>query len=68
VIFMKIKELRSLSNDALKAKLDEVRLDLSIEKRRIVSTGVSSKKVKVRELRRTVAQILTLLRERGVKL
>jgi ribosomal protein L29 len=67
-MFMKIKELRSLSNDALKAKLDEVRLDLSIEKRKIASTGVSSKKVKVRELRRTVAQILTLLRERGVKL
>ncbi|MFP3278695.1 MAG: 50S ribosomal protein L29 [Candidatus Micrarchaeota archaeon] len=65
---MKIKELRSLSNDALKAKLDEVRLDLSIEKRKIASTGVSSKKVKVRELKRTVAQILTLLRERGVKL
>jgi len=67
-MFMKIKELRSLSDDALKAKLDEVRLDLSIEKRKIASTGVSSKKVKVRELRRTVAQILTLLRERGVKL
>jgi len=67
-MLMKIKELRSLSNDALKAKLDEVRLDLSIEKRKIASTGVSSKKVKVRELRRTVAQILTLLRERGVKL
>jgi ribosomal protein L29 len=67
-MFMKIKELRSLSNDALKAKLDEVRLDLSIEKRKIASTGVSSKKVKVRELKRTVAQILTLLRERGVKL
>jgi len=67
-MFMKIKELRSLSDDALKAKLDEVRLDLSIEKRRIASTGVSSKKVKVRELKRTVAQILTLLRERGVKL
>jgi len=67
-MLMKIKELRSLSNDALKAKLDEVRLDLSIEKRRIASTGVASKKVKVRELRRTIAQILTLLRERGVKL
>jgi len=67
-MFMKIKELRSLSNDALKAKLDEVRLDLSIEKRKIASTGVSSKRVKVRELKRTVAQILTLLRERGVKL
>jgi len=65
---MKIKELRSLSDDALKAKLADVRLDLSIEKRKIASTGVSSKKVKARELRRTVAQILTILRERGVKL
>jgi ribosomal protein L29 len=65
---MKIKELRSLSEDALKAKLSEVRLDLSVEKRKIASTGVSSKKVKVRELKRTIAQIMTLLREKGVKL
>ncbi|MGC8662667.1 MAG: 50S ribosomal protein L29 [Candidatus Micrarchaeia archaeon] len=65
---MKIKDLKSLSNDALKTKLEEVRLDLGIEKRKIASTGVSSKKVKSRELKRTVAQILTLLRERGVKL
>ncbi len=65
---MKIKELRSLSEDALKAKLNEVRLDLSVEKRKIASTGVSSKKVKVRELKRTIAQIMTLLREKGVKL
>lgn len=65
---MKIKELRALSDDALKAKLDEVRLDLSVEKRKIASTGVSSKKVKIKELKRTIAQILTLLRERGVKL
>ena len=68
MIFMKIKELRSLSEDALKAKLNEVRLDLSVEKRKIASTGVSSKKVKVRELKRTIAQIMTLLREKGVKL
>ncbi|MGB9732717.1 MAG: 50S ribosomal protein L29 [Candidatus Micrarchaeia archaeon] len=65
---MKIKELRMLSDDALKAKLGEVKLSLSIERRKIASTGVSSKKVKVRELKRTVAQIMTLLRERGVKL
>ncbi len=57
-----------LSDDALKAKLGEVKLSLSIERRKIASTGVSSKKVKVRELKRTVAQIMTLLRERGVKL
>ncbi|MDE1833979.1 MAG: 50S ribosomal protein L29 [Candidatus Micrarchaeota archaeon] len=62
---MKIKDLRSLSNDALVAKLKEVRLDLGIEKRNINATGVASKKVKVGEMKRTVAQILTLLNERG---
>ncbi len=64
---MKIKELRSLSADALKARLSEIRLEYSIEKRKVVATGVSSKKAKIREMRRTVAQILTLLNERGAK-
>ncbi len=62
---MKIKELRTLSADALKSKLSELRLELAIEKRNIAQTGVASKKTKSREMRRTVAQILTLLNERG---
>jgi ribosomal protein L29 len=64
---MKIKELRSLSKEALEAKLGELRLDVSIERRKIASTGVASKKVKLREMKRTMAQILTLLKERGAK-
>jgi ribosomal protein L29 len=64
---MKINDLRALSNEALAARLAELRLDSSIEKRKIVATGVSSKKIKIREMRRTIAQILTLLNERGVK-
>ena len=44
---MKIKELRSLSKEALEAKLGELRLDVSIERRKIASTGVASKKVKL---------------------
>jgi ribosomal protein L29 len=66
MIIMKIKELRALSNEALMAKLKELKLDKGIEKRKIVSTGVSSKQVKLREMKRTIAQILTLLKERGV--
>ncbi|MCL5008280.1 MAG: 50S ribosomal protein L29 [Candidatus Marsarchaeota archaeon] len=62
---MKIKELRALSNEALSAKLSELRLEASIERRKIVSTGVSSKQVKIGEIKRTIAQILTLLNERG---
>jgi large subunit ribosomal protein L29 len=67
MITMKIKELRALSTDALASKLKELRLEIGIEKRNIASTGVASKKIKAREMRRTVAQILTLLQERGVK-
>ncbi len=67
---MHIKDLRNMPDDALKIKLNEVKFDLGIEKRKISSTGVASKKVKVRELKKTVAKILTILNERkrrGVK-
>lgn len=63
---MKIKDLRSLPVDGLKAKLAELKLELAIEKRNIVQTGVANKKIKSKEMRRTVAQIMTLLKERGV--
>jgi ribosomal protein L29 len=62
---MHIKELREMSADALNAKLQQLDMDLAIEKRKIAATGVASKKVKTRELRRARAKILTLLRERG---
>ena len=67
MMFMHINDLRSLSPEALKAKLAEVSFELSIEKRKIASTGVASKKTKTREMKRTKAQILTLLKEKGVK-
>jgi large subunit ribosomal protein L29 len=67
MIFMKIKDLRSLTVEGLNIKLSELRLDAAIEQRKIASTGVASKKVKIREIRRTIAQILTLLNERGAK-
>ncbi len=62
---MKIKDLRALSTEALNGKLKDLKLDLAIEKRNISSTGVASKKIKLKEMKRTVAQILTLLKERG---
>ena len=64
---MKIKDLRSLTTEGLTTKLSELRLDAAIEQRKIASTGVASKKVKLHEIRRTIAQILTLLNERGAK-
>lgn len=64
---MKINELRSLPTDSLKAKIIDLRIEIGIEKKNIAATGVASKKVKYRSLRRTLAQILTILNERGVK-
>ena len=64
---MKINDLRALSSDALNGKLKDLRLDIAIEKRNITSTGVASKKIKIKELKKTAAQILTLLKERGAK-
>jgi len=62
---MHIKEYREMSADALQVKLQQLNLDLAIERRKIAATGVASKKVKTRELRRARARILTLLKERG---
>jgi ribosomal protein L29 len=64
---MKINDLRALSTDALNGRLKDLRLEMGIEKRNIASTGVASKKIKIREMRRTAARILTLLKERGAK-
>lgn len=64
---MRINDLRAMSSDALLSRMQQLELDYAIEKRKIQSTGVQSKKVKVREMRRVKAQILTLLKERGVK-
>lgn len=68
MFFIKIREIKALSNDALKTTLGQLILELNIEKRKIASTGVSSKVVKTREIRRTIARINTILNERGAKL
>lgn len=55
-----------MQNDALVVKLTELSLELGIERRKVAATGVASKVVKTRELRRTIARIKTILKERGV--
>ncbi len=64
---IKIKDLRALSDDSLRTNMGQLLLELGIEKRKITSTGVSSKVVKTREMRRTIARINTILKERGAK-
>ncbi len=65
MLIIKIKDLRALPSNTLQSRLDELALELAIEKRKVASTGVSSKVVKTRELKKTVARINTILKERG---
>ncbi|MCL5102402.1 MAG: 50S ribosomal protein L29 [Candidatus Marsarchaeota archaeon] len=62
---IKIKDIRALQENALKAKIGELNLELAIEKRKVAATGVSSKVVKIREIKKTIARIQTVLNERG---
>ena len=62
---IKVNEIGALPDAALKQKLNELTLELGIERRKIASTGVASKVVKTREIRRTIARIQTILKERG---
>jgi ribosomal protein L29 len=67
VLFIKIRDIRQQSDGVLNSMIGQLSLELSIEKRKIASTGVSSKIVKNHEIRRTIARINTVLKERGAK-
>ena len=56
-----------MSNDSLKETKTQLLLELNIEGRKISSTGVASKTVKKQEIRKTIARINTILKERGAK-
>lgn len=67
MFYIKVRDIRALSTDALKSTLNQLVLDMNIEKKKIASTGVSSKVVNTRKIKRTIARINTILRERGAK-
>ncbi len=59
------KDLREMSEDELRAKLSEYRAELR-RLRAQTSAGVRPESPgRVRELKRTIARILTILREKG---
>ena len=63
---MNIKEIRDLSQDEMLKTLDESRkelFDLKLEK----ATGTVENPMRIRELRKTIARILTVLKENEKK-
>ncbi len=57
-----------MPDSALKTRLGELQLELGIERRKVAATGVASKVTKAKNIKKTIARILTILNERGVKL
>lgn len=55
------KELKVMGVDALRAKLADVRRELNSERGLVASGGRSSNPGRIKELRRTVARILTFI-------
>ena len=63
---MNIKEIREKSNDELLKTLDEFKselFDLRFEK----ATGTVENPMRIRELRKSIARIMTVLKERESK-
>ena len=63
---MKINELRELSNEELKAKISECKAEL-FNLRFSQATGSLEKPARINELRKAVARMKTILRERELQ-
>ena len=63
---MKIDEIRALSPEERKKKLEELRMEL-IKLRLQATTGALDNPGKIRAIRKTIARILTVMREEELK-
>ena len=60
---IRLKEIRGMSSEDLTKKLSELRTELSRLKTMISAGGAVENAARVRELRKTIAQILTIEHE-----
>lgn len=61
---MKIKEIRKLKNEDLEKKLSELRLDLAKQRAQIEMGGMVKNPGRIKEIKRSIARILTVRKER----
>jgi large subunit ribosomal protein L29 len=64
---IKKKQLKQMNNADLKNRLGELRLELAKEKGQIAIGGTPTNTGRVREVRRTIAKILTQIQIKGRK-
>ncbi|MEW6295409.1 MAG: 50S ribosomal protein L29 [Candidatus Diapherotrites archaeon] len=64
---MKVKEMRGFTTEELEAKMLEVKAELAKEKGSISSGTKAENPGKIRNLRRTIARILTVIKEKQIQ-
>jgi large subunit ribosomal protein L29 len=65
---MRIKEIAALNNEDREKKLSDLRAELARMKTMIRAGGAVENPTRIRELRKTIAQILTIKNEQKLKL
>ncbi|RLI08693.1 50S ribosomal protein L29 [Candidatus Bathyarchaeota archaeon] len=62
---LRMREIREMTPDERRRKLEELRTELSRLKAMVRAGGSIENPGRIRELRRTIARILTVMREEG---
>jgi large subunit ribosomal protein L29 len=60
VPILRLKDIRDLSSDERKRKVDELRTELSSLRTMIEAGGTIDNPTRIRELRKTIARLLTI--------
>ena len=66
-MIVRSKDLRDMTDDEVEKKLNEVQAELIRQKGKITTGGAPENPGRMKELRRTVARILTIKREKVLK-
>jgi ribosomal protein L29 len=68
MLVREVRELREKSSEELISELDRLRAELVLIRSKTVAGGGLEKTAQIRNMRRRIARILTILREKGIKL
>ncbi len=61
---MRVKEIRELAPDLLDKRIEELSVELNSERGTVASGGKASNAGRIREIRRTIARIITIKKEK----
>jgi large subunit ribosomal protein L29 len=65
---LRVSDLRGMEADALKNRLSELRNELRVNKGNAASGGKISNPGRMKELRKSIARILTVCKAKGIKI